>query len=97
MYTHAKQKFYIHVSILSGILFFRKSLRSHPTQLAVELIALAEAEGQNELYGAVTIGNVWQFGYLDVQSKKIIQIASLYRIPEDIEELAQILVGIINQ
>jgi hypothetical protein len=45
----------------------------------------------------VTIGNVWQFGYLDVQSKKIIQIASLYRIPEDIEELAQILVGIINQ
>jgi hypothetical protein len=67
------------------------------TQLAVELIALAEAEGQNELYGAVTIGNVWQFGYLDVKSKKIIQIASLYRIPEDIEELAQILVGIINQ
>jgi hypothetical protein len=67
------------------------------TQLAVELIALAEAEGQNELYGAVTIGNVWQFGYLNAKSKKIVQISSLYRIPEDIEELAQILVGIINQ
>jgi len=67
------------------------------TQLAVELIALAEAEEQNELYGAVTIGNVWQFGYLDAKLKKVVQITSLYRIPEDIEELAQILVGIINQ
>jgi len=67
------------------------------TQLAVELIALAEVEEQDILYGAVTIGNVWQFGCLDVNLKKVVQISSLYRVPEDIEELAQILVGIINR
>jgi len=32
------------------------------TQLAVELIALAEVEENNILYGAVTIGDVWRFG-----------------------------------
>ncbi len=67
------------------------------TQLAVELIALAEVEEQDILYGAVTIGNVWQFGCLDARLKRIVQIPSLYRVPEDIEELAQILVGIINR
>jgi hypothetical protein len=67
------------------------------TQLAVEMIALAQAEDYEILYGAVTIGNVWQFGCLDVKLKEIVQIPTLYRVPEDIEELASILVGIISE
>jgi hypothetical protein len=66
------------------------------TQLAVEMIALSQAEDQEILYGAVTIGNVWQFGCLDNKLKKIVQMPTLYRVPEDIEELAVILVGIIQ-
>ena len=35
------------------------------TQLAVELIALAQVESKKVLYGAVTVGDTWRFGYLD--------------------------------
>jgi len=41
------------------------------TQLAVELIALAQSEEQNVLYGAVTIGEAWRFGRLDATEKTI--------------------------
>lgn len=66
------------------------------TQLAVEMIALVQAEDHEILYGAVTIGNIWQFGCLDVRLKRIVQMPTLYRVPDDIEELARILVGIIK-
>lgn len=64
------------------------------TQLAVELIALAEVEEQDLIYGAVTIGNAWNFGKLDVKQKQIIQDIPLYSIPNDLEVLMKILVGI---
>ncbi len=67
------------------------------TQLAVELIALAQAEEQEVLYGAVTIGNAWNFGTLDAKQCKITQDITLYRVPDDLEQLTQILVGIIDQ
>jgi hypothetical protein len=66
------------------------------TQLAVELIALAQIEEQDVLYGAVTMGNIWQFGKLDRTGQKIVQDLSLFKIPADLEELASILIGILE-
>ncbi|MEQ8970469.1 MAG: hypothetical protein RIE73_08745 [Coleofasciculus sp. C1-SOL-03] len=65
------------------------------TQLAVELIALAQAEEKEVLYGAVTIGNVWNFGKLDANQLKISQDITLYRVPDDIEQLIHILMEIV--
>ncbi|PZV10032.1 MAG: hypothetical protein DCF22_17545 [Leptolyngbya sp.] len=66
------------------------------TQLAVELIALAQAESKTLLYGAVTIGDTWRFGCLDSQSHQITQDLTLYRVPDDLEQLTQILIGLIQ-
>lgn len=66
------------------------------TQLAVELIALAKAEPQAVLYGAVTIGDTWRFGRLDSKSHQITQDLALYRVPDDLEQLTQILIGLIQ-
>lgn len=64
------------------------------TQMAVELIALSKIEEQDVFYGAVTIGNAWQFGILNVSQQQITQDIALYSIPDDLEELTNILVGI---
>ena len=67
-------------------------------QLAVELIAFdkgTEAE-QNLLYGAVSIGKIWQFALLKRQDKKIKQDLNLYRVPNDLEDLMKILVAILT-
>ena len=65
------------------------------TQLAVALIAIAIAEEKAVVYGAVTIGNAWVFGRLDDSRKQIIQDVTLYRVPDDMEELMSILIGIL--
>ena len=66
------------------------------TQLAVELIALAEVEEDNIFYGAVTMGDVWRFGRLDKGEKKITQDLNLFKIPDDLEDLGKVLVGILE-
>lgn len=66
------------------------------TQLAVELIALAQSEEQDVLYGAVTIGDAWRFGRLDAIENQIAQDITLYRVPDDLEQLTQIIIGIIE-
>ncbi|MEM9217652.1 MAG: hypothetical protein AAGD25_25340 [Cyanobacteria bacterium P01_F01_bin.150] len=66
------------------------------TQLAVELIAIATADEQETVYGAVTIGNAWVFGRLDNSRKQIIQDVTLYRVPDDMEELMSIMIGILS-
>ncbi|MEB3341161.1 hypothetical protein [Okeania sp.] len=66
------------------------------TQLAVELIALAEVEENNILYGAVTMGDVWRFGKLNKTEKQIIQDINLFKIPDDIKDLGEVLVGILE-
>jgi len=71
------------------------------TQLAVELIALnlwaAKRRGiaslSTPLIGAVTTGDIWQFSQYDPVQQQVIQDLSLYRIPEDLEALAQTLKG----
>ncbi len=67
------------------------------TQLAVELIAFDQwlEEDEKPLYGIVTIGNVWQFSILNRQTKQITQDIHLYPIPDDIEDLLQILITIL--
>lgn len=69
------------------------------TQLATELIALDTWIESDELilYGAVTTGDIWQFGSFDRQEQKVSQDLMLYRVPTDLEILMQILVGILMQ
>lgn len=67
------------------------------TQLAVEAIALSMLdEAPDLLYGAVTIGNVWIFGILDVKTRTIFQDIGSYTLPDDLEDLISILVGILE-
>ncbi len=67
------------------------------TQLAVELIAFSRQESTYEtLHGAVTTGDVWVFGRLDVKQQKIVQDLSRYRVPEDVHEVMEILMGILT-
>lgn len=66
------------------------------TQLAVELIAISEVEQGDVFYGSVTIGDAWRFGRLEKTNQQIFQDISLYRIPDDLEYLMKILVGILE-
>ena len=66
------------------------------TQLAVELIAISEVEEGDVFYGCVTIGDAWRFGRLEKTNKLIFQDIPLYRIPDDLDDLMKILVGILE-
>lgn len=68
------------------------------TQLAVELIAMEqylETYQQSPIYGAVTVGNIWQFGSLDRERKYISKDIDTFRVPSDVEELFKVIVGIL--
>ena len=67
------------------------------TQLAVELIALAEVAENNILYGAVTMGDVWRFGKLNQTEKQITQDINLFKMPDDLKDLGEVLVGILER
>ncbi|NEP11457.1 MAG: hypothetical protein F6K14_14845 [Symploca sp. SIO2C1] len=63
-------------------------------QLAIELIALdqwIESE-KTILQGAISTGNIWQFGQFNCQSREVTQDLDLYRVPADLEDLLRILV-----
>lgn len=68
------------------------------TQLAVELIALDQwsDSDQSTLEGAVSTGDIWQFGLLHREHRQITQNLNLYRVPADLEELLRILVAILS-
>ena len=65
------------------------------TQLAVELIALDQWSDTSQpvLTGAVSTGDIWQFGVLQRGDKLIRQDLNLYRVPADLEDLLRILVA----
>lgn len=67
------------------------------TQLAVELIALDRWIESDEplLFGAVTTGDIWQFGSFERQSQRVTQDLILYRVPTDLDILISILVKIL--
>jgi hypothetical protein len=66
------------------------------TQLAVEMIALSEVKEQNLFFGAVTIGNIWQFAKLDRVEQTVYQDLNLFKVPDELIELARILLGILE-
>jgi hypothetical protein len=67
------------------------------TQLAVELIALSMLEDSPKVfYGAVTIGEVWVFGKLECSTRTITRDIGSYTLPDDLENLVGILVGILD-
>lgn len=68
------------------------------TQLAVELIALDKWTDSEQpiLQGAVSTGDIWQFGVLHREQKQILQGLTLYRVPNDLESLVRILVNILQ-
>jgi hypothetical protein len=67
-------------------------------QLAIELIALDQwiESDQPILYGAISTGNIWQFGRFDRQTRSITQDLDLYRVPADLNDLLRILVNILE-
>jgi hypothetical protein len=67
-------------------------------QLAIELIALDQwiDSEQSALQGAISTGNIWQFGQFDRQSREVTQDLDLYHVPADLENLLQILVRILE-
>jgi hypothetical protein len=69
------------------------------TQLAVELVALDQWLEPHTawLYGAVSMGNIWQFGILDRQARHVRQDLNLYRVPADLDDLLNILVAILTE
>jgi len=64
-------------------------------QLAIELLALDQwiESDQPLLQGAISTGNIWQFGQFDRQSHTITQDIDLYRVPADLEDLLRILIN----
>ncbi len=67
-------------------------------QLAVELVALdrwAEDSPEDRLYGAVSTGDVWKFGFLERAEKRVVEDVNTYSVPTDIEDVAGILVGLL--
>ncbi|ABA25305.1 conserved hypothetical protein (plasmid) [Trichormus variabilis ATCC 29413] len=64
-------------------------------QLATEMIALDKwtDSTQAEILGAVTTGNVWQFGRLNRQKQSIEQAINLYRVTEELEVVVRTLLA----
>ncbi|MGF2037029.1 MAG: hypothetical protein RMZ43_017220 [Nostoc sp. CmiVER01] len=90
--------YYLHKSNSLLVIEAKQSdIRRGFTQLAVELIALDQSlEDQSSiLFGAVTNGDDWKFGTLNRQQKLITEDIKLYRVPEGLEDLVRVLVGIL--
>ncbi|MBA3923184.1 MAG: hypothetical protein H0X31_16420 [Nostocaceae cyanobacterium] len=67
-------------------------------QLAIELIALDQwiDSEQPILQGAISTGNIWQFGQFNRKSREVTQDLDLYRVPADLDDLSRILVRILE-
>ncbi len=67
-------------------------------QLAVEMVALDKAEETDKeiIYGAVSTGQEWQFGKLDRKNKTFHQGVNVFVLPNNLEEILRILIGILE-
>ena len=68
-------------------------------QLAVELVAIAKTTDELHkmpIWGAVSIGKIWQFAVLNPNTQAVTQDLNLYRVPADLMPLIQGLVGILT-
>lgn len=68
------------------------------TQLAVELIAMDQylESAAETFYGAITVGDLWRFGLLQRKEKTIYRDIGSFRVPDDLEALFQVLIGILQ-
>jgi len=68
-------------------------------QLAVEMIALDQwiESDQVILQGAISTGNIWQFGQLNRKTRLVTQDLDLYRVPADLEDLLRVLVKALEE
>lgn len=66
-------------------------------QLGAELIALDQWTNSTTpmIYGAVTTGDVWKFGFLDRSNKILYRDTNVYAVPANLALLVSILLGII--
>ena len=76
-----------------GYIFELKSITLPQSEHQLEI---TESTASNYLYGAVSMGRIWQFAVLDRAHKKVIQDLELYRVPGDLEVLMSILVAILT-
>ncbi|MBX9256712.1 hypothetical protein H1Q63_22760 [Desmonostoc muscorum CCALA 125] len=76
----------------------QSDIRRGFTQLAVELIAMDKSlDNQSPiLYGAVTNGDDWKFGTLNREQKLVTEDIKLYRVPEGLEDLLRVIIGILS-
>ena len=49
------------------------------------------------MYGAVTIGDAWRFGHLNQMTRTVTQDITLYSVPNQLDMLMQILVGLMER
>ncbi len=91
--------YYFQASPLLVIEAKRENMDNGFTQLAAELIALDQWADSPAplLYGAVTTGQDWRFGTYHRPSRQVTEDMKLYRVPEELEILVRILVGILTQ
>ncbi|MEM7129020.1 MAG: hypothetical protein AAF702_21990 [Chloroflexota bacterium] len=75
-----------------------ESLERGFVQLAAELIALDQLQENTNsmLYGAVSVGRVWQFGILEPKTKTIIQDINLFQVPAELSQLLKVLAAILE-
>ncbi len=78
----------------------RDDLDNGFSQLIAEMVALDQAEGEggesDTIYGAVSIGEVWRFGVLHRQTRNIERDVQIYSVPNDLEALLGVLLGILQ-
>ncbi len=68
-------------------------------QLAVELVALdrwTEDSTEPRLYGAVSTGNAWKFGFVERAEKRIVEDFNTYGVPTNLEDVLGILVALLS-
>jgi hypothetical protein len=68
-------------------------------QLAAEMIAMdkyEEPSAMKNIYGAITIGEVWRFAVLERKDKRLLKDVHTFRFPEDISEIFSILSGMLD-
>ncbi len=65
--------------------------------IALDRWLSADEKSDRILYGAVTTGEIWRFGRYDAAAKRVVQDINTYRVPEDLGQVVNALVGILER
>ena len=69
-------------------------------QLAAEMIAIDKYDDNNfsnNIYGAISIGEVWRFAILDRKIKRLTKDIHTFRFPEDVKDIFSILKAVLDK